>query len=639
MKFNFIILVILCSLQAVFAAEVALVKQNSKTSDSAEQIDWDKHRQALGHKDKFRILVDKVLSQSTNWVMTEKHMDEIHNAGFNVIVPRLGGDDMARVKRVADMARKRGMFYMAWMRGTLATKTGTKLVWANGTVQDIYSPNANELWDWMTGLILGHARLSVDNPAIVGTFLDFENYAHGKQGNCYELSYDNVILQEFTRAKNLNLPDLPPQQRHAWLTKNGLFDAFREFQISSWRERCRKLRQQIDAINPRFQLTVYPRGPLFLDEAIYPEWSTSDAPLIIAEHSTYGRRGKVVPHNEALELNKDILVKGIQHARSKNVPFMYIGGIDPIVKGADPEFCGKNAVMISQMTNGYWIFYEGPDYHKPDHAAYFKWFSRANHAIMAHKYGLWQQPREEPDPAMAVRDAILRQCCGDTAQPFSKEHMPKDAKNVPCTVRGQGYFAVLLRQGEILTGTLEVKKLGNYTSDAKFSLYGPDRQIIDQGKAAIGPPSKLHYLARMDGVHVMFIDTRWNAAQLNIDNRYFCMIAAPQMGFLGSQPTLYFLPDPGAQRISLILKSPSPAETALVTIFDPNGKQLAQGDTTDSSTSDIKLTITPELKHLPWSLKTSRPPKGTLEDFSLTFESDCVRFLATHPDRLLTKKK
>lgn len=258
---------------------LALVALGPATRAPAAEIDWVKKRAALGHQDKLRVLVDKVLSRSNNWVMTEKHMDEIRDAGFNVIVPRVGCEDMKRVDRVAGMARARGMFYMAWMRGTLSTKTGTKLVWANGAEQDLYSPNADELWDWMTNLILGHARLSAKNPAIVGSFLDFENYAKGSQGNCYSLSYDERILAEFAKDKRLDLPELKPAERHPWLKKNGHLAAFRAFQIPSWRRRCAELRSRIDAINPRFQLIVYPRGTLFLNEAIYPAWATARAPL------------------------------------------------------------------------------------------------------------------------------------------------------------------------------------------------------------------------------------------------------------------------------------------------------------------------------------------------------------------------
>ena len=364
---------------------------------SAGEIDWTARRAALGREDKLRVLVDKVLSLSNRWVMTEKHMDEIRDAGFNVIVPRAGGIDMARVRRVAGMAQQRGMFYMAWMRGSRSTKTGTKLVWQSGGIQDLYSPNADELWDWMTDIILGHARLSVEFPNIIGSFLDFENYAKGPRGgNCYGLSYDEKILREFAKAKHINLPKLAPAERAPWLAKNGHADEFRSFQIESWRARARKLRHQIDAINPKFQLIIYPApGTLLMTEALYPEWATVEAPLILADASTYGRGW--VWHKRGLHANLRKLRERMRLAASKNVPQLYMGGIDPVVRGADPEFSGKNAVMISELTHGYWIFYEGPTYGKPDHAAYFDWFSRANRQIAAAQFGLWQEPRETSD--------------------------------------------------------------------------------------------------------------------------------------------------------------------------------------------------------------------------------------------------
>ena len=78
----------------------------------AAEINWQQKRAALGHQDKFRILVDKVLSRSNNWIMTEAHVREIKEAGFNVVVPRMGGTDMNEVRRVADLAARQGMFFM-----------------------------------------------------------------------------------------------------------------------------------------------------------------------------------------------------------------------------------------------------------------------------------------------------------------------------------------------------------------------------------------------------------------------------------------------------------------------------------------------------------------------------------------------
>ena len=61
-------------------------------------------------KEKPRILVDKVLMAGNNWVMTEQHVREIKAAGFNVVCPRIGGTDPARIRKVAAMAQRHGMF-------------------------------------------------------------------------------------------------------------------------------------------------------------------------------------------------------------------------------------------------------------------------------------------------------------------------------------------------------------------------------------------------------------------------------------------------------------------------------------------------------------------------------------------------
>jgi hypothetical protein len=408
------------------------------------EIDWDLKRQALGRDDKFRILVDVVLSKSNEWILTGTHMDEIKDAGFNVIVPRRGYENMRRVKRIADMAAEREMFSATWMRGALKCPelpkdendkldssgepyTRKRTVWANGTIQDIYSPNSDELWDWMTDLILGHAKVSMEAPNLLGTFLDFEDYfkktgkvprrLYGlKYGHHpYGLSYDDEIIEKFASAQGITIPDLKASERAGWLEKNGMAQKFNEFQINHWRERCRKLRQAIDEINPKFQLLVYPGQTLFLNEAAYYEWGTEEAPLIIAPHETYARkRGKdklIVPHDEGLKWNRRILSRRLaylRHAGYRN--YMCISGIDPICAGGDPEYCAKNASMISEISDGYWVFYEGPSYgdvaivtrHNegkpiPGNTSYFRWFKRANHDISKQKFQLQYEPREEKD--------------------------------------------------------------------------------------------------------------------------------------------------------------------------------------------------------------------------------------------------
>lgn len=361
--------------------------------------------------EKLRILVDKVLMADNDWVMTENHVAEIATAGFNVVSPRRGNEDMDEVRRIARLAGEYGMRHMPWMRGTKMAEGEERLVWAVGTEQEICSPNADELWGWMTHRIVQYARISLEEPALMGAFLDFENYWPGKQGwNGYPLSYDMAVMRAFAAVQDIQLPELDPAERYPWLLDNQLHAEFARFQEAGWRQRCRTLRQAVDAVNPDFQLCVYPApGTRFCTEAIIPEWGTPQAPLILADASNYGRPPSMLPnkwlhfepgimrHDRALDANRQFLQARQASVSQDDAPLVYLGGIDPVVPGADPEFCGKNALMSAEVTDGYWVFYEGPEY-SGDHSRYFRWFFWANQAIADARYSDQYEPRQTPDP-------------------------------------------------------------------------------------------------------------------------------------------------------------------------------------------------------------------------------------------------
>jgi hypothetical protein len=588
----------------------------------------------LGKEDKFRVLVDKVLSRSNDWIMTDRHIKEIKEAGFNVVVPRMGGTDTQRVRRVAAMARENGLFYMAWMRGTLSTTTDPRVVWENGVVQDLYSPSSDQLWEWMTGHILDQAKISAENPAVIGTFLDFENYARNRVRNCYFLSYDELTLAQFAETRGLKLPALEPARRKEWLVNNHQHTAFEQYQIGLWRERCRRLREQIDAINPCFQLIVYPINTLFLEEAISSEWSAPQAPLIIADHSTYGRSGDLA-HAEALQRNHKVLLRNQDLARDRVVSLQYLGGIDPAVNGADPEFCGKNAVMIAEATDGYWVFYEGPDYNKTDHPAYFKWFTWANHAISRGRFSLWQQPRQEPDPALQAQTDLLERLCGAQVEPYTTKPVPADADQTPYTVRGRNYFAVLLKEREMLRGALNARQIGKYDSPCEFSVFAPDKRLCLHGKVQPPQETPIEYRAESPGLHIIAVASGQNAAQLHVTSQYFCLLTSAPVSLIGRQPVGYFLAHPDAEDVVVTLASPSPGETVAMRVCDPQGIELARVDTVERKEVKLNLKAPGPARHEPWSLQLLPAEKGVLEDVTLTFETGCGGFLATHPYRLI----
>ena len=345
---------------------------------------------------KLRVLVDKVLTRGTK-TMTDEQAGEIANAGFNVVSPRYAATDEQSVRAIAEIAQRHGLGYMPWIRGTLSASQEPKLVWANGVVQDICSPNSEELWQSFTARILTFARISAEYPALRGVFLDYEIYAPNKQGTAYGLSYDLRILQEFAQATKTDIPELAPDCRMPWLIENDHHDDFARFQIDSWRQRCRRLRRAIDQLNPQFQFCIYPGGSTFIEQGLLPELASRDAPAIIADPSTYSRPSALLNHHDALETNRNYIRRLDETTRQSVLPLLCMGGIDPILSGADPEFCGKNASMLAQAGDGYWIFYELRKSQRPNHPAYWEWFSKANHEIAEGEFTLWQQPRLTPD--------------------------------------------------------------------------------------------------------------------------------------------------------------------------------------------------------------------------------------------------
>ena len=80
---------ILCTTALVlfFGPTLTIVAQQPKRAD-------------LGRKDKFRILVDKVMQPEEDWVSKEWMVREAAQAGFNVYSPRLGHDRLDEVRDV-----------------------------------------------------------------------------------------------------------------------------------------------------------------------------------------------------------------------------------------------------------------------------------------------------------------------------------------------------------------------------------------------------------------------------------------------------------------------------------------------------------------------------------------------------------
>lgn len=371
---------------------------------------------------KYRIMVDKVyMADRPEARLLEEDYQRIASLGFNVVSPRLHGNDREEIRVGAELAKKHGMYFMAWQRGSFpASIVQREADMAHGPLIDVLphereagyepirytldtghefdllSPNSDEFWELLTANLLKAAELAEELP-ILGAFVDLELYARPRpavwSGHLYALSFDTKILADFAKAHALPIPDLEPAERKPYLEERGLLEQFRDFQLEQWRTRARELRRKIDAVAPDFQLGIYPPSyTLFIEQIAAFDLGNERAPIIACEYYTYAKGFPNKDRNpeywkisddEGVELNVNFIRRRANAYTARKEPFHIIGGIDPILEhGKDPRFQAMSITAMSHEGDGYWVFYEGIEKYSPEFDAFERWFTRANRAIL-----------------------------------------------------------------------------------------------------------------------------------------------------------------------------------------------------------------------------------------------------------------
>ena len=593
-------------------------------------------RKDLGRSVKLTILVDKVMQPEADWVTEEWMVKATAEAGFNVFSPRVGHEKLDEVRQVTEWCTKYGIFHMPWMRGSLSAPAGPeadgkRVVWSGGGEQPLWSPNSDQFWEWTTRYIVEYAKISAENERLMGVFLDYENYAPGgREGNLYSLSYDDAILTEFAQSKGIDSVPADFSERKPWLEEQGLHDEFAEFQVRHWRERCRRLREAVDRIEPSFQFCIYPApGTPFMVEAVYPEWATDKAPLILADASTYGRPSRLLPEREALEANRQKLLTRMLIPREAGIPFIYAGGIDPVVRGADPEFSGKNAVMISEVTDGYWIFYEGPTYTKQDHADYWKWFTWANKAIREGSFQAQHEPRQTPEKwTLDVLDHL-----GD--RPLLIPPQVTDGKTIYPVVklRGENVLLVPCKAGQAFHVAFKNQPVAQYKSLLVWELREPNLDSVATGTIPHDGQGTLTYTPRVDGLYLLAVSAGSCAYSVLSADVPLGLYAGEALGLIHGAKRLYFKVPRGVDRFTLTVKGAG-AETVRLNVFDPQGTQVATGQTTLETTKLNVDVSAGDHAGKTWSLELTRADEGVLEDSSIKLDAKLVPTLSLTPEQV-----
>jgi len=599
----------------------------------------------FGSTEKVSVLVDKVMAASTDYALAEWMVQAVKDAGFSTYAPRFYNSP--GVGTVADWCAARDMKLLYWTRGTVNVSLTNPLYYGKRywlTIGEVggLSPNSDELWDYLWNELIPIAELSVTHPAIQGAFLDFESYfiLGTTYRHAYFISYDDVITDQYEAARGVTLP-VNPADRHAWLVANNRYDDFVAFQLENWRERCRQLRAAIDAINPQFQIYVYPFGnqsttrpPFFYgNNAPVATLSTPQAPVVLADYQCYfdytviHDTDTLMPEVRADMDRTDILAEEI------DTPCMLVSGFDPCML-KNPEFLARAPIANAERWAGHWVFYENFQYPSNEHTQVMNWLSWSNAKIAAQDYAAADEPYASScswDTLWNPTGAVPAASCQ-----FS------NVNNVfsTCNVRWTVPMAITCQSGVSTTLQLDLRKVGtSYTLPYVWelrSLSDIDTKV-DQGTISLNATTgTISFAPQVTGTYFLVLALGNNAASIaQADARLAFYAAKPVDFFLNTTP-LYINVPAGVTSFTLTAQAANSAEHVKISVYSPGGQLVTEDQT---SPTDMTRVITVNVGAYgsgAWRIVPSRAGTYTLEDYYLTVGTEIPQFLSLSPSAMFT---
>ncbi|MEW6356759.1 MAG: DUF4838 domain-containing protein [Planctomycetota bacterium] len=225
---------------------------------------------------------------------------------------------------------------------------------------------------------------------------------------------------------------------------------------------------------------------------------------------------------------------------------------------------------------------------------------------------------------------------GEDVKPLSETVKPMEGAP-QISIRGPHSFLTLLKAGERATMQIACKQVGQYDSPTEWRVFGCTDTLHAKGTVEPQKEGRVDAPAGEDGVYVVSVQTGRNAALVTLLNDH-AVLAGRQIRLVGGTCPLFFYVPEGVNEFTVTLESPAPGETARMRLLDPDGKEVASGQTGQEKTFVAKVKPEAGQSGKPWSIRIERADAGTLEDYSLELGEMLPPYWAQAADRLLVPK-
>jgi len=222
------------------------------------------------------------------------------------------------------------------------------------------------------------------------------------------------------------------------------------------------------------------------------------------------------------------------------------------------------------------------------------------------------------------------------AVPSLSQHLEAADESGPI-LRQTNYLAVLpdpSRKADVVLKTQQYSPA--YSDVLRFTLIGPDSSTVTTGEVSLGEESRLSLPAAAAGLHVLELDSGWNACRADTGPTPSAWVAretVPLQTARGVKQLFFYVPR-GAKQFSVWLVAATPREAARVQISGPDGHTAVEEEGDYDTPQRIRVQVPPGTDGKVWSLALLKPRmRGfSVDDVKLWLDSALPPYLSTRED-------
>ncbi|WP_432798744.1 hypothetical protein [Poriferisphaera sp. WC338] len=504
------------------------------------------------NNDKHLVLFDKILHPFTNSFITERAIRSAAEAKFNtyclVTHESIKGDTRLQlIKQTALFCEKYNLSCLpaerlSFRANTLDRRNGKWITWKNGTAEPILSPNTNDFWEHLERKILPIVSLSTTNKSIIGVFVDFENYffKNKKPGNYYPVSYDPYSLRAFQKEKQLPIEEIPYGKTSSWLIENDFDNAFISWQKRLWVQKSVVFRKKIDRINPKFRFFIYPGRTPFLTEAVYNNWGTEQAPIVLAYAGVQSRKTKYMTWPESIEYSIKNLREAEDKARLHNMCGQFISGLYTSNQSWSEEGLSRIAQVIANQTDGYWFFYQRFKNSPYQHKTLWNAFTKANQEIHAGNTAYRDAPFKNLDRWAADTLNQFRNFKAQDAPIKELDNRYRDYSNT--TLINANIFAIKAKKNDVVRITISGKHKGSSPYYLDYQIINHTNTIPLESKTVNTQSHNILFTVPEDGLYWLCLNSYYKQYTISESNTPLALLAIGESSAFHGPISLYYIP-------------------------------------------------------------------------------------------------